>query len=56
MQDSTFEFEKRRNIPVRYNRELMATTVKAMKRVLEIRQKRQNQFIINRYIELSSCF
>lgn len=46
--DSTFEFEKRRNVPVRYDRELMSTTVKAMKRVLEIRQKRANQFIKNR--------
>lgn len=46
--DSTFEFEKRRNVPVRYDRELMSTTIKAMKRVLEIRQKRANQFIKNR--------
>ena len=43
--DSTFEFEKRRNVPVRYDREKLSSTVKAMRRVLEIRQKRQNQFI-----------
>ncbi|KAJ2841094.1 ATPase-activating ribosome biosynthesis protein, partial [Coemansia erecta] len=30
--DSTFEFEKRRNVPVRYDRDLMSTTLKAMKR------------------------
>ena len=46
--DSTFEFEKRRNVPVRYDREKLSSTVKAMRRVLEIRQKRQNQFIKSR--------
>jgi large subunit ribosomal protein L24e len=42
--DSTFEFEKRRNRPVRYNRELMTQTLKAMKRVAEVSQKRQDLF------------
>ncbi|KIJ44232.1 hypothetical protein M422DRAFT_30398 [Sphaerobolus stellatus SS14] len=42
--DSTFEFEKRRNIPVRYDRNLMETTIKAMKRVAEIRKKREHMF------------
>ncbi|KAI3660320.1 hypothetical protein MP638_001757 [Amoeboaphelidium occidentale] len=46
--DSTFEFEKRRNVPVKYNREKMESTLKAMKRVLEIRQARQARFIKNR--------
>ncbi|KAG2226061.1 hypothetical protein INT45_011678 [Circinella minor] len=46
--DSTFEFEKRRNVPVRYDRNLMATTVKAMKRVREIRAKRERVFYKNR--------
>ncbi|KAL1917706.1 uncharacterized protein VTP21DRAFT_3540 [Calcarisporiella thermophila] len=46
--DSTFEFEKRRNVPVRYDRDLMATTVKAMKRVHEIRQRRERAFYKNR--------
>ncbi|KAI7857594.1 ribosomal protein L24e-domain-containing protein [Circinella umbellata] len=46
--DSTFEFEKRRNVPVRYDRNLMATTVKAMKRVKEIRAKRERVFYKNR--------
>lgn len=46
--DSTFEFEKRRNVPVRYDRNLMATTVKAMKRVQEIRAKREKAFYRNR--------
>ncbi|KAI7872503.1 ribosomal protein L24e-domain-containing protein [Spinellus fusiger] len=46
--DSTFEFEKRRNVPVRYDRHLMSTTIKAMKRVQEIRQKRERAFYKNR--------
>ncbi|RSH86982.1 ATPase-activating ribosome biosynthesis protein [Saitozyma podzolica] len=46
--DSTFEFEKRRNVPVRYDRELVATTLKAMERVAEIRAKRERAFWKNR--------
>ena len=42
--DSTFEFEKRRNRPIRYNRETMAQTLNAMKRVSEIQHKRQDLF------------
>ena len=42
--DSTFEFEKRRNRPVRYNRELMTQTLKAMKKVAEVANKRQDMF------------
>ena len=49
-QDSTIEFEKRRNVPVRYNRELVQTTVKAMKRIAEIKQKREHAFWKNRYV------
>ena len=46
--DSTFEFEKRRNVPVRYDRDLMATTVKAIKRVQEIKARRERIFVRNR--------
>lgn len=46
--DPSLEFEKRRNVPVKYNRELWQTTVRAMKRITEIKQRRQNQFILNR--------
>lgn len=46
--DSTFEFEKRRNAPVRYDRELMAATLRAMKRVDEIKQAREERFYRNR--------
>lgn len=42
--DSTFEFEKRRNRPVKYNRETMEQTLKAMKRVSEIQSKRAAMF------------
>ena len=46
--DPSFEFEKRRNIPVKYNRELWQTTITAMKRVEEIKGKRQAQHIFDR--------
>lgn len=44
IQDSTFEFEKRRNRPVRYNRETMEQTLRAMRRVSEVKHKRQDMF------------
>jgi len=46
--DSTLEFEKRRNVPVKYDRELMSATVKAVTRVSEIRRKREKAFWKNR--------
>ena len=46
--DSTFEFEKRRNVPVRYDRDLMQKTVQAMKRIEEIRRKREKAFYVQR--------
>lgn len=46
--DSTLTFALRRNVPVRYNRELVATTLKAMSRIEEIRQKRERAFYKNR--------
>ncbi|QID86611.1 ATPase-activating ribosome biosynthesis protein [Saccharomyces pastorianus] len=46
--DSTLTFAQRRNVPVRYNRELVATTLKAMARIEEIRQKRERAFYKNR--------
>lgn len=46
--DSTLTFAARRNVPVRYNRELVATTLKAMSRIEEIRQKREKAFYKNR--------
>lgn len=46
--DSTFEFERKRHVPVKYNRDLMATTLKAMKRVQEIRNAREERFYTQR--------
>ncbi|KAI9775921.1 MAG: ATPase-activating ribosome biosynthesis protein [Geoglossum umbratile] len=46
--DSTLTFAARRNIPVRYNRDLVATTLKAMQRVSEIRNRRERVFYKNR--------
>ncbi|KAH5593054.1 ribosome biogenesis protein RLP24 [Parastagonospora nodorum] len=42
--DSTLTFAQRRNVPVRYNRELVQTTLKAMSRVTEIRARRERAF------------
>jgi large subunit ribosomal protein L24e len=42
--DSTLTFAARRNVPIRYNRDLVQTTLKAMDRVTEIRQKRERAF------------
>lgn len=39
--DSTMDFEQRRHVPVKYNRELMSNTLKVMKRVEKIKQRRQ---------------
>ena len=40
---------------MRYNRELIQTTIKAMKRVGEIRQKREHAFWRNRCVRLLLC-
>jgi len=46
--DSTIDFEKRRNVPVRYDRELTLTTLRAMKRVAEVKKRREHAFWKNR--------
>ncbi|KAG7203345.1 hypothetical protein KM043_013421 [Ampulex compressa] len=46
--DPAFEFEKRRNTPLKYNRELWTKTVEAIKKVETIRQRRQNLHIMQR--------
>eukprot|EP01127_Copromyxa_protea_P002070 TRINITY_DN11956_c0_g1_i1.p1 TRINITY_DN11956_c0_g1~~TRINITY_DN11956_c0_g1_i1.p1 ORF type:complete len:161 (+),score=45.44 TRINITY_DN11956_c0_g1_i1:39-521(+) len=46
--DSTIELEQKRNRPMKYNREKMETTIKAMQRIAEIREKRERQFYENR--------
>ena len=42
--DTTLNFAARRNVPVRYDRNLVATTLKAMQRVSDIRAKRERVF------------
>ena len=42
--DTTLTFAARRNIPVRYDRELVDTTIRAMQRVEEIRARRERVF------------
>uniref|UniRef100_A0A2K6L1R0 Probable ribosome biogenesis protein RLP24 n=1 Tax=Rhinopithecus bieti TaxID=61621 RepID=A0A2K6L1R0_RHIBE len=46
--DNSFEFEKRRNEPIKYQQELWNKTIDAMKRVEEIKQKCSVKFIMNR--------
>ena len=42
------EFEQRRDVPVRYNRTLMVKTLQAMKKIDEIKTKRQQRFFDRR--------
>lgn len=46
--DSVLEFEQRRNVPVRYNRTLMVKTIQAMKKIDEIKARRQQRFFDRR--------
>jgi len=48
--DATFEFEKRRNKPVKYDRELMGATIRAMKRVAEIQKAREERYYDKRML------
>lgn len=43
-EDATFELERRRNRPEKYDRQLMHKTVQAMQKVEEVRVKRQERF------------
>ena len=42
--DSTLQFTARRNVPQRYDRELTATTLRAMERISQIRARRERAF------------
>lgn len=46
--DTTLQFAARRNIPVRYDRNLVSTTLKAMQRVSDIRARRERVFFKKR--------
>ena len=43
-QDTAFDFERLRNRPVKYDRELMQKTVRAMERVQQIKSAREKRF------------
>jgi large subunit ribosomal protein L24e len=43
-EDVTFEMERKRNRPEKYDRELVKKTVKAIERISEIRTRRQERF------------
>ena len=42
--DTTFDFERLRHRPVKYDRELMKTTVRSMERVQAIKEAREKRF------------
>jgi large subunit ribosomal protein L24e len=46
--DSTFEFEKRRNRPVKYDRNLMGQTLQAIQKVQTIQTAREERFFAAR--------
>ena len=46
--DTTFEMEKRRNRPVKYDRDLVGTTLRAMQRASEVQEKRAELHYVNR--------
>ena len=46
--DPSFEFEKRRNVPVKYNREVWQKTLDAIKKVTQIKERRQDNFVMQR--------
>jgi len=48
VKDSTYEFEKKRNVPEKYNREVVGTVLRAMQKVAEVKEKRQEAFFKKR--------
>ncbi len=42
--DSTFNFERRRNRPVKYDRNVMHMVLRSMKRVQDIKERREREF------------
>lgn len=46
--DSVFEFEKRRNRPIKYDRDLMGQTLQSMQKVREITEQREERLFQNR--------
>lgn len=46
--DPSFEFEKRRNVPVKYNRELWNKTIDAVNKINAIKEKRERHHVMQR--------
>ncbi|CAO1376856.1 unnamed protein product [Diamesa hyperborea] len=46
--DPCFEFEKKRNVPTKYDRETWTKTIDAIKRVNDIRERREKHFVMER--------
>ena len=46
--DSVLEFEQKRNVPTRYNRDLMVKTIDSMRKIDEIKKRRQQRFFDRR--------
>lgn len=46
--DASLEFEQKRNVPVKYNRELVGTTLAVMRRQAEIRERREREHWLRR--------
>jgi large subunit ribosomal protein L24e len=46
--DSTLEFEQRRDVPLRYNRETYVKTIMAIQRIENIKERREQTFWENR--------
>lgn len=51
-EDATFEMERRRNRPEKYDRELVKKTIKAIDRIDKIRTRRQERFYEKRMAEV----
>lgn len=49
-EDATFEMERRRNRPEKYDRELVAKTVHAITKIKEVRKARQDRFYEKRMV------
>mmetsp|Transcript_57077 Transcript_57077/g.139076 ORF Transcript_57077/g.139076 Transcript_57077/m.139076 type:complete len:188 (-) Transcript_57077:5-568(-) len=52
--DKTFDFEKRRNRPVKYDRDLMGKTILALKKVETIQSAREKRFFDDRMNDAKS--
>ena len=46
--DATYDFEKKRNRPIKYDRNVMGATIRAMQKVQQIKDKRHERFYANR--------